>query len=70
MDKKTGIETITKPLLIKYPTKKGYIRIMFQGIAAIEPAGDHECIIHTSGGSFEVALSDEAVLKDLSGYKY
>ena len=71
MGKKTGIEKITKPLLIKYPTKNGgYIRIMFQSIAAIEPVDVKECIIHTSGGRFVVPLSDKDVLQDLSGYKY
>ena len=68
---KTGIENITRPLLIKYPKKSGGdVRIMFQSIAAIEHVSDDSCAIYTSGGVFEIALSEEAVLKDLSGYKF
>ncbi len=68
---KTGIQKITKPLLIKYPTTHGdHIRIMFQQIAAIEPLNDKECKIHTSAGVFKIALSEEAVLEDLEGYTF
>ncbi|MGD9817820.1 MAG: hypothetical protein AB7V04_03875 [Desulfomonilaceae bacterium] len=59
-----------RPVPIRLPKKSGgYIQVLSHSIAAVEPINATECTIYTSGGSFQIALSEQVILQALTPFK-
>lgn len=59
-----------RPVPIKLPKKGGgHIQVLSHSIAAVEPVNANECTIYTSGGSFQVAVSEQVILQALNPFK-